>query len=96
MAAAGLLGILGMLASLAAFICFIIVLIKQFQNGGVVHGIIGIITCTIWTFIWGWMNATKLNIKTIMLIWTVLIIVCIVVNVMGVGFHYSFGTPATP
>ena len=97
MAAAGLLGILGMLASLAAFICFIIVLIKQFQNGGVVHGIIGIITCTIWTFIWGWMNATKLNIKTIMMVWTLLIIVAIIITVMGGGFSYSIGRPmATP
>lgn len=86
-----MLGILAMVACLASFICFIIVLIKQFQNAGVVHGIIGIITCGIWTLIWGWMNAGKLNIKNIMMIWTLLIIVCIILNVMSGGFAFSVG-----
>ena len=44
MAALGLLGILMILACLGYLICWIIVLIKQFQIAGVVHGIIGIIT----------------------------------------------------
>ncbi|MDX6559071.1 MAG: hypothetical protein QOF72_2120, partial [Blastocatellia bacterium] len=73
-----MLGILAIVASLASFVCFIIVLIKQFQNAGVVHGIIGIITCGLWTFIWGWMNAGKLNIKNIMMIWTLLFVVSII------------------
>ncbi len=88
-----MLGILGMLAGLGSLICFIIVLIKQFQNAGVVHGIIGIITCGIWTFIWGWMNAGKLNLRNIMMIWTVLWLVAIVLNVAGGGFSYRFGSP---
>lgn len=93
--AGGLLGILAMLVGLGCLICFIIVLIKQFQNAGVVHGIIGIITCSIWTLIWGWMNATKLGIKNIMLIWTVLIIIYFILAAMGgVAFSYSMGTPA--
>ena len=91
-----MLGILAMVLSLVYLVLLIIVLIKQFQNGGVVHGIIGIITCGLWTFIWGWMNATKLNIKNIMMIWTLVFIVCIILNVMSGGFSYSFGTPATP
>ena len=91
-----MLHILALIASLGSLICFIIVLIKQFQNAGVVHGIIGIITCGLWTFIWGWMNASKLNIKNIMMIWTLLFILCIILNVMSGGFSYSFGTPATP
>lgn len=91
-----MLGILGMITGLGCLICFIIVLIKQFQNAGAVHGIIGIITCGIWTLIWGWMNAGKLNIKNIMMIWTLLIIVSMVLNIMGGGFNYSFGTPPTP
>ena len=91
-----MLSILALVCSIASFICFIIVLIKQFQQGSVVHGIIGIITCGIWTFIWGWMNAGRLNIKNIMMIWTLLIVVSIILNVLGGGFHYSFGTPTTP
>ena len=87
-----MLGILGMLCWLGCVICFIIVLIKQFQDGGVVHGIIGIITCGIWTFIWGWMNAGRLNIKNIMMIWTLLIVVGIILNVLGGGFSYHIGS----
>ena len=86
--------ILQMLISLGALVCFIVVLIKQFQIGGVLHGIIGIVTCGIWTFIWGWMNSGKAGIKNIMLIWTVLIVVSIILGAIG-GFNYSFkmGTP---
>lgn len=91
-----MLSILAMILSLVSLVCFIIVLIKQFQNGGALHGIIGIVTCGIWTLIWGWMNATKLNIKNIMMIWTLVLVVCIILNVMSGGFSYSIGTPATP
>ena len=90
-----MLGILGLVLWLGCIICFIIVLIKLFQENGVLHGILGLI-CGLYTFIWGWINATRLNIKNIMVIWTLLIILSIVVNVMTDGFHYSFGTPATP
>jgi hypothetical protein len=85
-----MLGILGMLAGLASLLCFIIVLVKQFQTAGPVQGIIGIVTCGIWTFIWGWMNAGKVGIRNIMLIWTVLWLVSIVVTIANGGFNYSF------
>jgi len=88
-----MLSILAMIASVGYLICLIIVLIKQFQNGGVLHGIIGIVTCGLWTFIWGWMNAGTLNIKNIMMIWTLLFIICVTLNIMSGGFNYSFGTP---
>lgn len=91
-----MLSILAMIASVGYLICLVIVLIKQFQNGGVVHGIIGIVTCGLWTFIWGWMNASSLNIKNIMMIWTLLFIICVTLNIMSGGFSYSFGTPTTP
>jgi hypothetical protein len=90
-----MLGILGWIVNILGLVCFIIVLIKQFQNAGVVHGIIGIITCGIWTFIWGWMNATKLNLKNIMMIWTVIVIACLVLGFMG-GFNFSIGNMTTP
>jgi hypothetical protein len=91
----GILTMLAMLMALGCFICFVIVLIKLFQTEGALHGILGLI-CSLYTFIWGWMNATRLNIKTIMLAWTVLIILAIILNVSGGGFAYSFGdTPTT-
>jgi hypothetical protein len=90
-----MLGILAMVVGLVCLICWILVLIKQFQNGGVVHGIIGIITCGIWTLIWGWMNAGKLNIRNLMLIWTLLLVVYFILLFMSGGFHYSFGNMPT-
>lgn len=91
-----MLPILAMLVGLGCLICFIIVLIKQFQNAGAIHGIIGIITCSIWTLIWGWMNAAKLNIKNIMMIWTVLLILYFILAAMGgVSFSYNLGPAPT-
>jgi hypothetical protein len=87
--------IIGLLLWLGCLICGIIVLIKLFQDKGILHGILGFI-CMLYTFIWGWMNATRLNIKNIMIVWTLLILLSIVVNAAFGGFNYSFGTPTTP
>ncbi len=83
---------LGMLLVLGCLILQIIVLIKLFQNEGTLKGILGLI-CGLYTFIWGWMNATKLNIKNIMIIWTILLILTVVVNAMTGGFSYGTGLP---
>ena len=86
-----MLWILSMLVGLVALIIFIMVLIKQFQTAGPVHGIIGIVTCGIWTFIWGWMNANNLNIKNLMLIWTACIVLNIILTIAGGGMAFSYG-----
>ena len=78
-----MLMILASLVGLGSLVCFVMVLIKQFQTAGPLHGIIGLVTCGIWTFIWGWMKAATLNLRNIMLIWTVLIVLGIVLNGMG-------------
>jgi len=90
-----MLGILGGIAGLGSLICFIIILIKQFQEGGVLHGIIGIITCGIWTFIWGWMNSGRLNIRNLMLIWTLLWVVAIILNTMSGALNFTSGVTTT-
>ena len=95
MLAGGLIGIVSLLVGLGCLICFIIVLIKQFQDAGIVHGIIGIITCGIWTFIWGWINSSRLGIRNIMMIWTLLIVVQLVLN-FAFGVAMIPGYPATP
>jgi hypothetical protein len=41
--------ILATLVGLASLVCFVMVLIKQFQTAGPLHGIIGLLTCGIWT-----------------------------------------------
>jgi hypothetical protein len=73
------------LVGLGCLVCLVLVLIKQFQLGSAVHGIIGIVTCGLWTFIWGWINAGKHGIKNLMLIWTALALVGIVLQVLGIG-----------
>jgi hypothetical protein len=76
--------ILSGLAGLASLICLIIVVIKLFQEKGALHGILGIL-CGIYTFIWGWMNAARLNLKNVMIAWTIAIVVGIVANIAAGG-----------
>ena len=79
----GLVGILGMLFLLGAAICAIIVLVKLFQTEGAGKGILGLI-CGIYLYIWGWMNAKNLNLSTIMIAWTALLIIgCILYGIAG-------------
>lgn len=87
-----MLQILNAVIGVGCIVCFIIVLVKLFQENGVLHGILGLI-CGLYTFIWGWINATRLNIRNIMMIWTLLIVVSIILTVLGGGFSYSMGTP---
>lgn len=89
-------GILALLALVGCVICWIIVLIKIFQNDGALKGILGLI-CMLFAFIWGWMHSTRLGVKNIMMIWTVLLILYLILGMVG-GFSYGYqmGTPTTP
>jgi hypothetical protein len=66
------IGILIQVLLLIGFILFVIVLIKQFKHGGALQGILGIITCGLWTFIWGWIKCRSLAMTKLMIIWTVI------------------------
>ncbi|HEX8722597.1 MAG TPA: hypothetical protein VF736_18415 [Pyrinomonadaceae bacterium] len=85
------MGILALLCLLGCVVCWIIVLIRMFKEAGVVQGIIGVI-CSLWAFIWGWMNSGRLGLRNIMLAWTVLLILYIVFASMSGGFSYNIGT----
>ena len=89
------IGLLAMVVGLASFVLWILVLIRQFRDAGVLHGIIGIITCGIWTFIWGWINANRLNIRNLMLIWTALIILGLILR-FALGAGAVAGGDGTP
>ena len=90
-----MLGILGVVVWLGSIICFIMVLIKLFQDKGPLHGILGLI-CGLYTLIWGWMNADRLGIKNIMMIWSLLLLINIILGFVG-GFSFHLGGPtATP
>ena len=97
--AGGMLGIVGLPVWLGCVICAIIVLIKLFQEEGLLKGILGLI-CGLYTFIWGWMNANRLGIRNIMMIWTLLLIIAIVLNfALGVSMIPGYGphpSPVTP
>ncbi len=73
--------ILAQLVGLGSLVCFVLIVIKLFQQKGALHGILGIL-CGLYTFIWGWMESGRLGIKKTMLIWTVLIVVGIVLNLL--------------
>ena len=53
---------------------------------GVLHGILGII-CSLYPFIWGWMNADRLNIKNTMIYWSIAIVVSIILNGAGTAMQ---------
>lgn len=89
-----MLPILSLLCTVGSIACLIIMVIPLFQEKGALHGILGII-CGLYTFIWGWMNATRLGKKQIMMIWTAIIVVSIVLNVM-VASSASSGIQTTP
>ena len=70
------------LASLVAFVSGIMVLIKLFQKEGILKGILGLI-CMLYTYIWGWMKAKELDLTKIMWVWTGVIILSILINVVA-------------
>jgi hypothetical protein len=80
---------------LAAFVVQILVVVKMFQNAGVLHGILGII-CGIYAYIWGWLNSTKLGLRNLMIIWTVLIILIIILNIVFAGSMAAGYGPVVP
>ena len=70
----------------------ILVVVKMFQSAGALHGILGLI-CGLYAYIWGWMNSSKLGIKNLMIIWTVLIILVFILNILfGASMAASYGT----
>ena len=88
------MGIIGNIAGLVSFVCFILVLIKIFKDkekNGVLHGIIGIVTCGLWALIWGWMNVGRYNNKNVMLAWTVCIVLSMVFSGAAVMSALSGG-----
>ena len=71
---------------IVGLILLLVVLIKQFKHGGALNGIIGLITCGFWTFIWGWIKHKGLQLTKVMVVWTIIIVAPIgLVGVFGVA-----------
>lgn len=60
--------------SIVLLIIVIMMLIRQFKHGGALHGIIGLITCGLWTFIWGWIKHKSFALTKMMSLWTILLL----------------------
>lgn len=58
------------LLSIASFVIFVMVLIRSFKDGGILHGILGLLTCGMYTYIWGWIKGKQLQLTKTMLLWT--------------------------
>jgi hypothetical protein len=88
-AMAALFSILGGLFGIGSLVCFIMVVIKMFQDPDTkTMGIVSLVTicCGIGgliAFIVGWMNADKLGVKNIMLIWTGCFVGALVCNLLS-------------
>jgi hypothetical protein len=80
--------ILYWLASLGSVVCWVMVLIKMFPAEGPLKGILAVI-CGLYAFVWGWMNSARFNLKTIMLAWTVCILISIATGAVGAASMFS-------
>lgn len=78
------LGLIMLAASVISLVCLILVLLKLFPDKGVGWGIFGII-CGIYTFIWGWQNVDRYNLKNIMVLWSAAIAANIIVRILAVS-----------
>lgn len=76
------------LLSFLGFVMFILVLVKLFKNKGILHGILGIITCGIYPFIWGWVRHRHYELTRYMTIWTLAIVLQFVLQ--GALFYVGF------
>jgi hypothetical protein len=75
---------LGTIGSIIIWVAGIVVLVKLFQTEGLMKGILGFI-CMLYTFIWGWQNIGKeeLKLKTWMYLWSGAVVLGIILNVIG-------------
>jgi hypothetical protein len=80
--------ILYWLASLGSVVCWVMVLIKMFPAEGPLKGILAII-CGLYAFVWGWINASRFNLRNIMLAWTVCILICIATGAVAGASMFS-------
>jgi hypothetical protein len=83
-----IVGLIAVVIALVNLALFVMVLIKLFQEKGALHGVLGLL-CSLYTFIWGWQNAKRLNITTIMIAWSGCIVLSIVLNIIIQGINAS-------
>jgi hypothetical protein len=74
--------IVTVIVGLANLGCTIYVVVKLYQEKGILHALVGFFCCQLYPFIWGWFNAGDLKITDIMMFWSATILMGIVLNVL--------------
>lgn len=75
------MGALGYASALVVLICFVLTEVRIFrdkQKAGTLHGVLGIVTCGLWAYIWGWVQSKRYHNVVIMLLWTVAYVMYVV------------------
>ena len=72
--------IVGYLIMAVSLACWIMVLIKVFQSGDTLWGVLSI--CPLVGFIYGWVKNKELGLQKVMLVWTACVVVNIVLSVL--------------
>jgi hypothetical protein len=76
--------LLSLVFSIGVLICYIIVLTKLFPSEGVGKGFLAIL-CGLYAFTWGWQHKDEHNLQTVMLIWSVLVVLGVILNIIIEG-----------
>jgi len=67
---------------LANLFCLIYVLVKMYNEKGILHALFGFFCCTLYPFIWGWLNANRLRMYDIMIFWSAISIFGIILQII--------------
>ncbi|GIK40119.1 MAG: hypothetical protein BroJett011_39520 [Chloroflexota bacterium] len=71
-----------LLVGLANLFCLIYVLVKLYAAKGLLHVLLGFFCCTLYPFIWGWLNARRLSIYDVMIFWTLIVVLGLVLQII--------------
>ena len=91
MVAMSLVWALMLLASLVSLVCFIMVLVKMFQRGDTTIGIVSLVLAicsgigVLIAFVYGWINASRLEIRNVMIVWTISIVASVLLTGAAMG-----------
>jgi hypothetical protein len=55
----------------------------MYGEKGIMHALFGFLCCQIYPFIWGWIHASRLEIKDIMIFWSFIVVLSIVLQVIA-------------
>ena len=76
------------LLSLLAFVMFILVLVKLFKAEGMLRGVLGILSCGIYPFIWGWVKNREFRLTKVMVVWTATVIASFLISLTPVSYTH--------